>query len=256
MLPAIPGPGQWGGNSLHTLPLKERAMTVLDDIPFELDPDALLRRVHVAADSEDAAAFGDMLRRAVARARPKALYRECYIDAKGERTVTIGGVTFTSAVLRANLDQAERVFAYLATCGREVDETDVPDGDLLAQFWLDTIKGALLGIAVSHLASHLETRHALGKTATMAPGSGDITVWPIEQQRELFSLLGDTRELIGVELTDSFLMVPNKSLSGIRFPTEVDFRSCQLCRRENCPSRSAEFDPQLWQSVRDDGHVA
>jgi len=49
-----------------------------------------------------------------------------------------------------------------------------------------------------------------------------------------------------VELTDSFLMKPNKTVSGIVFPTEEDFRSCQVCRRADCPSRSAAFDAHLW----------
>jgi hypothetical protein len=86
----------------------------------------------------------------------------------------------------------------------------------------------------------------------MHPGSGDASVWPIEQQGPLFSLLGDVTGAIGVELTDSFLMVPNKSVSGVRFATEIDFRSCQLCHREGCPSRSAAFDPELWRSVQHD----
>jgi hypothetical protein len=55
---------------------------------------------------------------------------------------------------------------------------------------------------------------------------------------------------IGVVLTDSFLMIPNKSVSGIRFQTETDFRSCQVCRREVCPSRSAPFDKALWESLQ------
>jgi hypothetical protein len=95
----------------------------------------------------------------------------------------------------------------------------------------------------------MDRRYGLSKASVMHPGSGDASVWPIEQQRQLFSLLGDVTGLIGVELTDSFLMVPNKSVSGMRFPTEMDFRSCQLCHREKCPSRSAPFDPELWESV-------
>ena len=86
----------------------------------------------------------------------------------------------------------------------------------------------------------------------MRPGSGDATVWPIEQQKMLFDLLGDVRGCIGVRLTDSFLMMPNKTVSGIRVPTEKDFRSCQVCHRENCPSRSAGFDRELWASIQHD----
>jgi hypothetical protein len=83
----------------------------------------------------------------------------------------------------------------------------------------------------------------------MNPGSGDANVWPIEQQKELFSLFGDVENLIGVRLTDSFLMVPNKSVSGICFPTEINFQSCQLCHRMNCNGRKAPFDRKLWESV-------
>ena len=108
----------------------------------------------------------------------------------------------------------------------------------------------MLGAARSHLLDHLTHRHALEKAATMSPGSADEEVWPIQQQKELFSLFGDVESLIGVQLTDSFLMVPNKTVSGIRFPTEVDYRNCQLCHREECPSRSAEFDPELWELIQ------
>lgn len=224
-------------------------MEVFDNIPFELDFDTLLQRTHVEPGTEDAKEFKRLVERARTQVKPKALFKECYIQAKDADSVTIDGVTFRSRSLRANLDKPERVFVYVATCGREADQIALPKEDFLMPFWLDAIKATLLGISISYLTSYLNRRYALGKTATMSPGSGDTTVWPIEQQRELFSLLGDVTELIGVELTDSFLMVPNKTVSGIRFPTEIDFHSCQLCHREACPSRSAPFDQELWESI-------
>jgi hypothetical protein len=42
-------------------------------------------------------------------------------------------------------------------------------------------------------------------------------------------------------------MVPTKSVSGIIFPTEADFQSCQLCERENCPNRRAPYDEMLYE---------
>ena len=80
----------------------------------------------------------------------------------------------------------------------------------------------------------------------MSPGSGDAVIWPIEQQRNLFALLGDGSQQIGVQLTDSCLMIPNKSVSGIRYPTEIDFHTCQVCHREDCPGRIAPFDEEQW----------
>ena len=48
----------------------------------------------------------------------------------------------------------------------------------------------------------------------MSPGASEKYVWPIEQQKELFSLFEYVEKLIGVKLTDSYLMIPNKSVSG------------------------------------------
>jgi hypothetical protein len=224
-------------------------LAALTEIPFELDIEALMKSAHIEAGTEDESEFADLLNRARAAAKPKALYEESFIDAKGSETVTIDGITFTSQTLRKNLDTVERVFPFITTCGHEVDQITLPEGDFLMEFWLDTIKSVLLGFARDYLNHHLTRKYALGKTATMHPGSGDLNVWLIQQQKELFALLGDVKALIGVELTDSFLMTPNKTVSGIRYPTEVDFRSCQLCHRENCPSRIVPFDRNLWESM-------
>jgi len=222
---------------------------VLDDIPFALDIADLQRRLHLASNSDSAQEFRELAHAAQHLARPKALFRECYVEHRGADSVTLGTVTFTSPALRVHLDQVERVFPYVATCGREIDNLVVPAGDFLRQYWLDAIKAALLECSRSYLRTHLEVTYALGKTSSMHPGSGDAIVWPIEQQSQLFSLLGDVEGQIGVTLTGSFLMIPIKSISGILFPTETSFQSCQLCHREDCPSRKAQFDEHLWQSV-------
>jgi hypothetical protein len=225
-------------------------MGVLTEIAFELDAPTLAERAHVPPDSADRGLFECLVDMARDVGKPKAFYRECFIESKGEETVAVDGIRFTSRTLRRNLDKVERVFPFVATCGHELDQVKLPTGDLLETFWWDMIKQNVLVSARNHLSDHLTRRYALGKTATMSPGSGDVNVWPIEQQRNLFKLLGNVEELIGVQLTDSFLMVPNKTVSGVRFPTEVDFRSCQVCHRENCPSRSAPFDQKLWESIQ------
>ena len=77
----------------------------------------------------------------------------------------------------------------------------------------------------------------------MAPGS--LEDWPITQQEELFSLFGKRETAIGVRLTEKCVMVPAKSISGILFPAEVKFESCQLCPRERCFRRRAPYDSSL-----------
>ena len=77
----------------------------------------------------------------------------------------------------------------------------------------------------------------------MNPGS--LPDWPISQQRPLFDLVGKAAE-IGVHLTDSYLMRPLKSVSGILFATDVTYENCQLCPVERCPNRRAPYDPTLF----------
>ena len=227
-------------------------MKVLTNIPFGLDIDVLLKDNLIEKGTDDAIEFQSLVDTVGKIGKPKVLFKECFIDKKGTDTISIGKTTFRSHVLRKKLDTVERIFAYVVTCGREVDGIGIPQDDFLKKYWLDTIKQALLAFTIAYLNAYLLRKYKIGKTAFMQPGSGDATVWPIEQQKELFSIFGDVEGLIGVKLTDSFLMLPNKSVSGIIFPTDIDFKSCQLCHRENCQGRSAHFDKDLWESMQDD----
>ena len=225
-------------------------MEIIKDIPFILNTPALLERVHLRPGSEDAHEFEQLLHLARKIGKPKAIYTEAYVELSDDDSVSLNGIRFTSPMLRNNLTNIDRIFAYVATCGREMDQVTLVDANILAIFWWDAIKESLLVTASQYLSGLLERRYQLKKTASMNPGSGDVNVWPIEQQRELFALLGDVRGQIGVELTDSFLMIPNKTVSGILFPTERDFRTCQVCHRKNCQNRRAPFDQVLWESIQ------
>lgn len=222
----------------------------ITDIPFELYVEEFFERLHIKPGSHYEKDLESLISSVQKVAKPKAIYRESYIETKGEETVTIDGITFTSRALRRNLDKVERVFPYVATCGKEVDEIEIPQGDFLQGFWLDTVKSHLLEISLHTLSELLNRKYGLRKAVNMSPGAGHASVWPIEQQLGLFSLFDDVERLIEVRLTDSFLMLPTKSLSGIRFQTEIDFRSCQLCYRKNCVSRRAPFDKELWDSIQ------
>lgn len=214
---------------------------VLDNIPVELDKDAIMKQLRGRREME--ACVDELLARVRPIARPKALFKQSFIEAKGDNTVCIDSVTFASHVLRVNLDPVERVFPYVVTCGRELDEVKVPADDFLMPFCLDTIKRVALNEARVFLDDYLRRRYALGQLSRMAPGSFED--WPITQQSLLFSLLSNVEKLIGVTLTPDFLMVPVKSISGIMFPTEVKFESCQLCSRTNCAGRRAAYDHAL-----------
>lgn len=226
-------------------------MEILDNIPVNLEPERILRYIRLRNRNEQVEEMVQELIEIVQPvAKPKAIYKVAYIDEKNGDTVTIDGVRFTSRVLRINLNEVERVFPYIATCGRELEEITVPSGDFMHSYCLDAIKTIVLGSAVTYLSDYVKRRYALGEMSHMNPGS--LESWPITQQKELFSLFGDVESLIGVRLTDSSVMHPLKSVSGVYFPTEIHFESCQLCPREKCIGRRAPYNAELAKKYQDE----
>ena len=225
-------------------------MEVFNNIPVDLETDKVLKFIGMRGGNQQIEEIvQELVEVARSVARPKVVYKVSYIDDKDGDTVTIDGVRFTSRVLRINLDQVERVFPYIATCGTELEEMAVPSSDVMKSFCFDAIKTMVVRSASTYLSNHLIKYYALDKMSRMSPGS--LESWPLAQQKELFSLFGDTEELLGVKLTKSCVMVPLKSVSGIYFPTEIKFESCQLCPREKCIGRRAPYDPELAKKYRE-----
>ena len=183
---------------------------LLDDIPFHIDLPKLLERLRVPGGDERVAEVEQLAHQAQAVGRPKALCR----------------------------------VAFVATCGTELGQWAAGLDGMLDRYYADAINELALVAAMHALDAHITDRINPGPTSMMNPGS--LTDWPIDQQRPLFAILGDVEAAIGVRLTESWLMLPNKSVSGLRFATEVRFESCQLCPREGCPGRRAKYDKRLY----------
>ena len=229
-------------------------MVSLTDIPFTFNMNLLFGTLHITRNTDRAKEFEDLIDKVQAIAKPKALYKVSFIDEKGVDSVTIDGVRFTSRALRKNLDPIERVFPYIATCGTEMDDIKIEPGNIQKKMWISFLKSHLLQTSIFYLAGHLTQRYRVTHLSSMNPGSGDASVWPLEQEKELFSMCGNVEKLIGVKLTKSLVLVPDMSVAGIFFPTETNFESCQLCHREKCYLRRAPFDKELWESINNPPH--
>jgi len=95
-------------------------MEILDNIPVKLDLEAVLKQLHQSKENKYITRIVQELIEIVRPvAKPKAIYEVSYVENKSEDSLYIDGVRFASRVLRVNLDKVERVFPYVATCGRE-----------------------------------------------------------------------------------------------------------------------------------------
>jgi hypothetical protein len=216
---------------------------ILDEIVFDPHPARVLKKLHVKPDNRYQEVVLGMLEEALQVARPKAMYRVAGIDEKSASNVVIEGIKMESRVLAVNLKDVHRVFPYVVTSGRELFDWKMGFEDMLYSYYADEINQMALRTAEKYFLDHLKMKYQLGKTSSMNPGS--LEDWPITAQQNLFKLLGDPLEAIGVELLDSMLMLPNQTVSGIRFVSEEGFSNCELCPRECCPHRSTPHNPDL-----------
>ncbi len=217
-------------------------MHILEKIPMALPFGEIRRQLHLKRDARwDEVKI--LIETVLPDIQAKAVYRVCYVDEKQDHGMDIEGQRLTSRVLAKNLAAVERVFPFVVTIGsRYLDQMDAQK-DLVVKYYLDVIGNIALSSARKFLEQSLQSGYGLEGMSFMSPGS--LTDWPLEEQRPLFALFGDGETPIGVSLNSSCLMIPAKSISGIYFPTEVPFISCQLCDRKDCPGRKAVYDPKI-----------
>lgn len=157
------------------------------------------------------------------------------------------GVTLKSPKLSRALHDSEELICFLTTIGKEIDfeiNRVVRKGRVSRAFVMD----ALGSVAVESIAEQFQRRmedkyseHDMAVTLRFSPGYCD---WPIREQRNLFRLFDSNTA--GIELTDSCLMMPRKSISAVfgLYPFSGDsahppYNPCVDCPKSDCPSRRA-----------------
>jgi len=216
-------------------------VTVLDDIPFAPDIPKLADSLGIAPESDERKEFDALAAAAVRTARPKVCFAEAPVELLNGDRVAVGGTPFTSRLLRDNLSPNPVAFPYLATCGRELHDLLAYRADPLEGWWGETLMREALGAAILALTERIDARTHPAGMADMNPGS--LAEWPLSEQTPLFALLADGVARVGIALTESLLMVPQKSVSGVRFANAHGYVNCRLCPRDNCPNRRAPRDP-------------
>lgn len=210
----------------------------------------LLEKLNIDADDTNAIEIiDDLISQAEKIGRPKALLKKCRISLISGRNVTIDDICFESTIMTNNLKDNKSIIAYIVTCGTELDSWSLNKTDMLEQYWAKDVCEHVLGNAYSDLFKDAELIMEPGKSlSVMNPGS--LEDWPLPEQKKLFTLLGNPENDIGVTLSESCLMYPIKSVSGIIFEADKKFVNCTCCNRENCPNRRAPYDPHFAVEVK------
>jgi hypothetical protein len=148
-------------------------------------------------------------------------------------------VEFTSAKLAQTLKNAEKMVCFVGTIGNDVENEInrlLGNQKLAAAYILDSMGSVAVENMIDRFQELMENKFsAEDRTVTLrfSPGYCD---WPVTQQKKLFNIF-DPKQL-DVELLDSCLMKPRKSISGVFGITPQDSVSYNPCR--DCPTRSCD----------------
>ena len=221
-------------------------VVLLDNIPLDIQSDQLYSFLKIKPGSKFAGEFDALLSEAAEVARPKAIYKLSFVEINEGDSVQIDGSRVDSRIVKINLNNRGRVFPFIATCGSEIERWTDGLESRIQRFWADTIQLFALAQAIDAMKHDIRERFETGLTSTMNPGS--LKDWPVKGLRTIFSVIGDAYKQTGVELTDSIMMKPLKSASGLEFESAEKFYNCQLCPRSECSMRQADYNERLYQS--------
>ena len=215
---------------------------LFERVPFEIDIPKMLKKMNLKRDHPGTDQIIKQLQEGARIAAPKAVYGEARIQERGEETLLAEGIRFRSRMLMINTQKTEWLFPYLATCGSELEEWREAQSSPLEQYVASLVEEEACRNAMMFLFKVIDDTHQLQFSSSMNPGSLDD--WPLSEQRQLFQLLEDSHKALGIQLLDSLLMKPAKSVSGVRFSGTHAYTNCQVCSRQSCPGRMEPYDPE------------
>jgi hypothetical protein len=213
---------------------------------IHIDPNQVLRILGYRNGCNPSARLLSLVNNYVKKARElfKVSYSYTISDIKlidGSQIFIENSLVFESKVIAQLLKHCEKVAIFLLTLGNRLDETmhDLVENDLILE---SIVLDAVGSDGVERLAEFVQGRiTAIAKaqgystSRRFSPGYCD---WALPQQEMVFRAIdGNSPD---IRLTEGFMMIPQKSISGIigLGSSEVEnYNPCRDCKEEDCPGR-------------------
>lgn len=160
-----------------------------------------------------------------------------------DQTITINNTVFnTGKIVTRQLRQSKFAALFVCTAGSELEEfskEQMKIGNIPEGYVADMAGSIIVEAAMDKIQKHLsEEMKSLGLNITNRYSPG-YCGWKVDEQQKLFSLLPEG--ICNIKLTESSLMLPIKSVSGIiGVGTEVKFNAytCNICDMHQCIYRN------------------
>ncbi len=181
----------------------------IDKEKITVDNGEIKRRLSLSRDF-DVSVFDGMLERVLSEITPKCCYIKTNVSVCGKQ-VDLGFAKVESSALAKNLSGCKDAFVFAVTLGHSVDRMLSRLSRLSpAEFFVcDGICSALAENVCDEAEKVIKGN--LDCKPRFSPGYGDLD---ISVQRDVLTSL-NAEKLLGITLTDSNLMIPQKSITAV-----------------------------------------
>lgn len=152
----------------------------------------------------------------------------------------------TGKQISGYLKDATSVAVFLCTAGPVFTKTVNTlnrNGDIMEAFLLDAIGSLTVEKAMDIIQENLTDEMKKEEMSVSNRYSPGYCNWELNDQKKIFSLIGSNK--VGVSLTDTCLMIPEKSVSGIIGIGNVLQKynyGCKICNNSSCVYRKIVHD--------------
>lgn len=176
---------------------------------INIDEKELKRRLSVSGDF-DISVYEKAVNDVLAESTPKACFVKVPVTADGDE-IAFPFVSFHSKDLSKNLSGCREAFVFAVTLGHGAERLLSKMSRLSsADFFIYDAVGSALIESVCDIAEDM-IKGDIPCKPRFSPGYGDL---PLSVQRDVLSAL-NAEKLLGITLTDSNLMVPQKSITAV-----------------------------------------
>ncbi len=168
---------------------------------------------------------------------PKSTYRKVSVSVRNN-TVTVDDTDFESKSLSKHLENAKEGIIISATLGVEADNIirrEMVLGTLNASV-AQAVATAMIEDYLDSVCKGLERQYSVSFLPRFSPGYGD---WALNEQTKILNLSGGYKQC-GITLTESYMMLPTKSVTaivGITDRCKNEMSSCENCNKKDCEFR-------------------
>jgi len=221
--------------------------TVIDKNLIKIDPGALLKLLGEQEGMIDAHTTG-LLEKYITECLRISAPSGAFVllealDSASTEEITIPGLVFDSGkIIPKMLRHSETYVFFLVTAGPKPEELArslIAEGNYLEGYIVDLVASALVDSSADQIQEQIRKIAKEGGMSITNRYSPGYCSWNVEEQQKLFSLFPE--ECCGISLSESSLMNPVKSISGIiGVGSQVKYRdyTCEICSMLHCQFRT------------------